>query len=113
MAKMRTTLGENVKRLRKLKGWSQQELGAASGVKQRTISNIERGTHAVGLDMIELLASALRVGAHHLLTPDLDPATVKEYQHLVESYTRASPEGRRVISMVAEREAEYGSRDGT
>ena len=45
--------------LRKVKGWSQNELATRSGVKQSTISRIENGTKSVDFGVLEKLANAL------------------------------------------------------
>ena len=48
--------------LRRLKGWSQNELARQSGVSQSTISRIEAGdTSGLALGAIEALAEALDV----------------------------------------------------
>ena len=41
----------------------------------RLISRLVKGEHAVTLDVLDRLASALGLQAWHLLLPDLDPTT--------------------------------------
>ena len=52
-------LGENLRRLREARGWTQARLSAESGVGQPTLSGIERGRNGASLRKIEMLAVAL------------------------------------------------------
>ena len=61
--------GNQIKKLRKQKGWTQDELGKRAGVNQRTISQIElnKGT---SLATLTLLAEALGTNLADLLKED-------------------------------------------
>lgn len=59
--------GNNVKRLRKSKGWSQEELGIRSKLHRTYIGSIERGERNVSLLNIERIAYALSVKIEELL----------------------------------------------
>jgi len=61
--------GNQIKKLRKEKGWTQDELGKRAGVNQRTISQIElnKGT---SLATLTLLAEALGTNLADLLKED-------------------------------------------
>ena len=60
-------LGINLKRCRKLHGWTQDELGIRAGVNMWTISKIEKGNvKAPRLDTILGLAQALGVSLDYL-----------------------------------------------
>lgn len=61
-------LGENVRRLRKAKGWTQMDLWAMShhGVSKNRIIQIERGETNPGLRLIVALARALGVSVGEL-----------------------------------------------
>lgn len=66
---LRRTLARNVKRLRQLRDWTQEELEAASKVDRTSISNIENSKCSAGVDVIEKLAAAFAVHADALLKP--------------------------------------------
>ena len=62
---LREVFAGNIKRLRKERGMSQEDLAFESGLHRTYISGIERGIRNVGLDNIGVIAAALGV------TPDL------------------------------------------
>lgn len=62
-------LGLNVQRIRKERGWSQEELAFESGLHRTYISGIERGARNPTVLVIEQLAGALKVTAARLLEP--------------------------------------------
>lgn len=65
-------LAENIRRLRKLTGLSQEELADRAGLHRTYISSIERGERNISLENIFLLANALGVEAADLVTPAKD-----------------------------------------
>lgn len=64
---LRTTFAGNIKRLRKERGMSQEDLAFESGLHRTYISGIERGVRNVGLDNIGVIAAALKVTPDELL----------------------------------------------
>lgn len=64
---LRAIFAANIKRLRKERGMSQEDLAFESGLHRTYISGIERGIRNVGLDNIGVLAEALRVEPEALL----------------------------------------------
>lgn len=64
---LRQVLAANIKRLRKERGMSQEDLAFESGLHRTYISGIERSIRNVGLDNIGTLAAALRVEPNELL----------------------------------------------
>jgi transcriptional regulator with XRE-family HTH domain len=60
-------LGANVRRYRKLKGMSQEELSLEAGMKRSYVSDLERGTRNPSVRALGRLAAALRVEPHTLL----------------------------------------------
>lgn len=68
---LRTIFAENIKRLRKERGMSQEDLAFESGLHRTYISGIERGIRNVGLDNIGVIAKALGVDADVLLRSDV------------------------------------------
>lgn len=60
-------LGANVRRHRKLKGMSQEELSLEAGMKRSYVSDLERGTRNPTVRALGRLAEALKVEPHVLL----------------------------------------------
>ena len=61
------SLGENVKRLRRDKGWTQNDLASKSGVRMGHISKLERNESDPKLETIYKLMGALECSANSLL----------------------------------------------
>lgn len=61
------SIGTNLKRIRKDKGMSQQELAEAVGVTQSMIAQIERGTKALTMELGKEIAKVLEVKIDKLL----------------------------------------------
>ena len=55
------TFGENIKRIRKEKGISQQALGEKLGVKQQTVAQYEKSKYAPKFTTLKKIADALEV----------------------------------------------------
>lgn len=66
---LRETFAANIKRLRKERGMSQEDLAFESGLHRTYISGIERGIRNVGLDNVGVLAKALGVDPSETLKP--------------------------------------------
>ena len=64
---IRRQVGRNLKRIRKERGWSQEELAFESGLHRTYISGIERGVRNPTLRTMSILASALDVKPSQLL----------------------------------------------
>ncbi|WBH15314.1 helix-turn-helix domain-containing protein [Sphingomonas radiodurans] len=62
-------LGTNVRRQRKLKGMSQEELSLEAGMKRSYVSDLERGTRNPSVRALGRLADALGVEPALLLRP--------------------------------------------
>jgi transcriptional regulator with XRE-family HTH domain len=60
-------IGENIRRLRKAKGWRQIDLAEHSGIHEVHISDLERGTREAGVRTLQAIAKALKVGTAELL----------------------------------------------
>lgn len=63
----REILSENVRQLRKQRGWSQDELAAQADFHRTYIGTVERCEQSVTIDSIERLANALGVKIARLL----------------------------------------------
>jgi transcriptional regulator with XRE-family HTH domain len=60
--------GRRTRQLRKLRGWSQEELADECGLHRTYIGGVERGERNVSLVNIERIARALRVGIPSMFT---------------------------------------------
>ena len=63
------SVGESVRIMRELQELSQNELAAATGIPQSTISAIEKDRVKLGLERAKILARALRVHPAVLVFP--------------------------------------------
>ena len=60
-------LGENVRRYRKLKGMTQEQLAAEAGMERSYVSDLERGTRNPSVAALGRLAEALDILPFQLL----------------------------------------------
>ena len=60
-------LGENVRRYRKLKGMTQEQLAAEAGMERSYVSDLERGTRNPTVSALGRLADALGIESYLLL----------------------------------------------
>lgn len=66
-------LGANVQRIRRTRGWSQEELAFRSGLHRTYISGIERGARNPTVTVVKELADALGVTPGALLDGEPPP----------------------------------------
>jgi transcriptional regulator with XRE-family HTH domain len=64
---LRRTLARNLKRLRRERGLSQEELADRAGLNRNYVGMIERQENAATVDTLEALAEALGIKAVQLL----------------------------------------------
>jgi len=67
---MRKLVGDNCARLRKAKGWTQEELSEHSGLSQQYLSDLERGKRNPTIVTIFEIAQALGVSHLDLVSSD-------------------------------------------
>jgi len=67
---VRRRLGLNVQRIRREKGWSQEELADQSGLHRTYISGVERGVRNPTITIVARLAIALGVTMGALVGED-------------------------------------------
>ena len=65
----RELLATNLVRLRREKGWSQEDLALEAGLHRTFVAHVERQVRNISIDNIERLANALQVSIHRLLLP--------------------------------------------
>lgn len=66
MADLRTLLGRRVRKLRKQKGWTQEELGEFSNISYKFLGSVERGQENPSIDFVSKIADALEVSMRDL-----------------------------------------------
>ncbi len=54
-------LGQELRRWRKRRGWTQHRLGEESGVRQETVSRVENGSPGAELDTVFRLCAGLGI----------------------------------------------------
>ena len=64
---VRRRLGLNVQRIRREKGWSQEELADQAGLHRTYVSGVERGIRNPTITIVEKLALALGVSTGTLI----------------------------------------------
>lgn len=62
-------LGLNVRKFRKLRGMTQEQLALDAEMERSYVSDLERGTRNPSVRAVERLAKALGVELHQLLMP--------------------------------------------
>jgi len=68
------SVGESLRILRELQGWSQATLSRKTGIPQSTLSGIETGRIRLGAERTKVLARALQVHPAAIPFPGWDPA---------------------------------------
>jgi transcriptional regulator with XRE-family HTH domain len=83
---IRQQVGDNVRQIRKERGWSQEDLAFESGLDRTYISGVERGVRNPTVLVLHELAQALKVPAPRLLAvPEVKP---KAPERLVRSHAK-------------------------
>ena len=102
----RRVLARNLRHLMRLQGISETELAKKAKISQKSVNNIVNEVHSPKLDIVESLAAVFGLNAWHLIMPNLpeDLILSPTISKLFDSYTKATPEGRQLIDMIAERE---------
>ena len=109
----RATVIANIRMLMVVAGDSEHSLGKKIGIRQSTISNMLSGRHRIDIEKAETIANIYGLEGWHLLLKDL-PKYLRESKtisRLFHDYMKSSPEGRDLISRMADREAHYGRSD--
>lgn len=69
-------IGKNIKRLRKLRGMSQEDIALAAGVGLSYYGRIERGEQNMSVLVLKSIATALRVSVEKIIP------TPEDFDHL-------------------------------
>jgi len=105
-------LASNLRALMEDREYTQVALARKAGLDQKTISNIinpDRNEYTPTLAVVEAIAGVFDVPVYQILIDELPLDLLKNHQihKLVDSYKMTGKEGRRNVSRVAEREADY------
>lgn len=65
-----TKIGENIRKIRELKGFSQDYMASQLNISQRAYSNIESGNRKMDKELLEQVASTLDIDPLRLITFD-------------------------------------------
>lgn len=68
---LRSVLARNVRKLREKRGLSQEALAHLANIDRTYVSSIERERYSTSIDLLERLATALKVSPAELLTCEL------------------------------------------
>ena len=63
---LRESLGRRIRRLRKTRKWTQQNLAERSGLDYKYLGAVERGERNLSIDNVEKIATGLEIEAHDL-----------------------------------------------
>lgn len=100
-------LGENIKRIRKTRGLTQEELAIRVNVVRQTVSKWEKGLSVPDADCLQRLADVLEVNITDLLgaptypTPEQTDAVVEQLARINEQLAVKNRRARRVWKIVA------------
>lgn len=75
---IREVLALNLRKRRRAKGLSQEELAHRANVDRTYISSLERSVYAAGIDVLDRIARVLGVEASDLLKAPTPPAKKRE-----------------------------------
>ena len=98
-------LAENIRRVRKKKGWSQKELGEMIGSHLSHINRIETGKYKPSLDVLKKIADALEVTLDYLVSDkeeDLQEVKIedKNMAERIKLLNTLEPEDRKAVIRV-------------
>lgn len=77
IVELREVLAKNLKKIRKKKKMSQEELADKCGMSTRGYGDIERGKVNTGLDMLGMLSVGTQIKASLLIDDELDVENLK------------------------------------
>jgi len=102
------TIGQNIKKLRESRGWSQSQLGEKIGKTRTAIWQYEHDKTVPRMGAIEDLASVFGVSKSEIVETQINYASISFHDlshdeiQLVEMYRSATKDGKRAIIAAAE-----------
>ena len=85
---VRSIFAAVLKELMRQRGWTQRDLSMASGISQRQISNLVKGTQSAALDTAEAIAQAFDMQTWHMLirTTGLPPKDLARLRRVIAAF---------------------------
>ncbi len=85
MKDLRRLLGKRLRTLRKLRKWSQEELGERAELSGKFIGEVERGDKGITLDSLYSICQALGVPLREIvdITPEKEKASLPEVDEVL------------------------------
>lgn len=74
-------VGDNIKKLRELKNYSQKSMAQMLDISQKSYSNIENAGNAITIELIDKIAKALNVSFNKILELNADAILNNNSQH--------------------------------
>ncbi len=90
------TFGKKVRQLRKERGWTQKELGEASGLSKPYISRVENDDIGFSFKAATKIAEALDRPLALLLYPDIPTEMIEEADEFLKLFARLPPDRREI-----------------
>src|SRR5437870_10761699 len=78
MATILKIVGGNIRRMRKVKQWTLEQLAEKADSNPKYLGAVERGEENIGLKKLEQVAAALRVDPYELLLPGAEGELTEE-----------------------------------
>jgi transcriptional regulator with XRE-family HTH domain len=75
--KSRRALAQNLRRIRRERGMSQEALAMAADIDRSYVSLLETERYSASVDMLDKLATALKLSPYTLLAPKTSKSNVK------------------------------------
>ena len=85
-------MGRRIRKIRKLKGWTQQELGNRADVNYKFIGEIERGQQNPSFNILVKIASALEVELPELFRFKHEILNRKEIENRIKNILPTIPD---------------------
>lgn len=93
-------LGGRIRKLRKSRGQTQEQLAQEAGVSDKYLSEVERGVSKVSVEVLDKVASGLNVELRDLLALDLEEDRKQMEDYLIRLIQGASDEQLVVLQRV-------------
>ena len=94
-------IGERIKEVRRVRGWSQEKLSEKIDVTTVYISRIERGSTQVNLKRLAQISKALDISLEYLITGTATTAPNYLDKELYQTLLNCTPEKQRLIYNIA------------
>ena len=100
-------LGDKIKKLRKLAGYSQEQIARKLNISQGAISQWERNATVPASEQLIALADVLRVSVDDLLERKPEAERVEEDVYEIREWLRRSPSNRMLFSLARNASPEH------